>query len=302
MKRLIVITGPTGIGKTDVSLFLAKKLKTEIISADSRQIYKEMTIGTAVPAKEELAEIKHHFIQNKSIFEYYNASMFEMEVIELLKSLHEKYDNIIMAGGSGMYIDAVCKGIDDLPTSDPQLRQKLIEQWKTQGIESLRFDLKKLDPEYYKIVDLKNPKRMLKGLEVCLMTGRTYTSFRKNTVKKRAFEILTIGLELEREEIYNRINQRVDVMMDTGLYDEAKALYKHKERNALNTVGYKEIFAHFDGEYDLEKAVELIKRDSRRYAKRQLAWFKKNRATKWFSPFEKESIFKYVNSMIKENT
>lgn len=286
-KQLIIITGPTGVGKTDLSIEIAKSYNTEIISADSRQIYKEMCIGTAVPEKAQLEAIKHHFIQTKSVFDYYNASMFEFEVLDLLKSLFKIHSTVVLTGGSMLYIDAVCKGIDDLPTIDIELRNNLIQRLENEGLDSLRFELKHLDPEYYAIADLKNPKRILKALEVCLMTGKTYTSFRTYKAKPRDFDMIKIGLDRERSELHRRINLRVDKMVEAGLIDEAKQLYPHKNLNALNTVGYKELFAHWDGQYNFDEAIRLIKRNSRRYARRQLTWFRKDEQMKWFHPDDK---------------
>jgi tRNA dimethylallyltransferase len=299
MKNLIVITGPTGIGKTDLGIYLAKELETEIISADSRQFYKELKVGTAVPTDQQLLEAKHHFIGNISIHDYYNASIYEFAVIELLNTLFKTKETIILLGGSGMYIDAVCKGIDDLPEIDPEIRMKLNEKYKSEGIESLRFELKRLDPEYYKIVDLKNPKRILKGLEICMMTGKTYTSYRKAIKKERDFNILKIGLKIDRSKLYERIDARVDMMIEQGLLDEARAFHPYKNINALNTVGYKELFDYFDGEYDLNKAIELIKRNSRRYAKRQLSWFMRDKEINWFEPTEKKLILDFITQNLK---
>jgi len=298
MKYLIVILGPTGIGKTALSIEVAKYLGAEIISCDSRQIYKELRIGTAVPEPHELSAVKHHFIGNKSIFDYYNASLFEEEVIELLEKLHAERDFVVMVGGSGMYIDAVVQGIDYLPTIDQELRADLLEKYREFGIEYLRRELKILDPEYYKIVDLKNPKRILKGLEVSLQTGKPYSSFRINERKPRNFTTVQIGLEMDREILYNRINQRVDKMMQEGLLAEAKQFYEHKALNSLNTVGYKEIFDYLSGEYSLEKAVELIKRNSRHYAKRQLSWFKRDESINWFEPSKKSEILTFLSNLI----
>ncbi len=297
MNYLIVILGPTGIGKTALSIEIAKHLGAEIISCDSRQIYRELRIGTAVPEPHELNAVKHHFIGNKSIFDYYNASLFEEEVIELIEKLHCERNFVVMVGGSGMYIDAVIKGIDYLPTIDQELRTDLLEKFEQFGIEYLRRQLKMLDPEYYKIVDLKNHKRILKGLEVSLQTGKPYSSFRINQLKKRNFETIQIGLEMNRELLYERINQRVDKMMQEGLLDEAKQFYQHRALNSLNTVGYKEIFDHLSGEYDLDKAVELIKRNSRHYAKRQLSWFKRDASIKWFEPTQKNDILALLNKL-----
>jgi len=296
MKTLIIILGPTGIGKTDLGISIAKKLDTEIISCDSRQFYKELKIGTAMPDKEQLLTVKHHFIGNLSIHDYYNASMFEIEVLKLLDELFQKKKNIIMLGGSGMYIDVVCRGIDDLPDIDPEIRNKLQDKFEKEGIESLRFELKRLDPEYYSIVDLKNPKRILKGLEICMMTGKTYSSFRTSVKKERNFKILKIGLNMDREKLYQRIDARVDMMIRVGLVEEARIFYHLKHINALKTVGYKELFDHFEGLYDLNKAIELIKRNSRHYAKRQLTWFARDKEINWFEPTDEEKITEFIDA------
>ena len=298
-KFLIILLGPTGIGKTSLGIEIAKEFNSEIISSDSRQLFKELKIGTAVPEKHELEAVKHYFIGTQSIFDYYNASIFEEEVIELTEKLHAKSDYITMVGGSMMYIDAVVKGIDFLPTIDTELRQDLLEKFEKLGLEYIRKELKLIDPEYYKTVDLKNGKRILKGLEVTLQTGKPYSSFLKKERKKRNFIPIQIGLEMEREKLYERINLRVDKMFDAGLFDEAKRFYEHKNLNSLNTVGYKEIFAHFDGEYSLEKAIELIKRNSRHYAKRQLSWFKRDKTIKWFNPNERFEIIDYIRNFEK---
>jgi tRNA dimethylallyltransferase len=293
-KYLIVILGPTAAGKTRTAIEVARNFNTEIISCDSRQIYKELKIGTAVPSESELAEVKHHFIQNKSIYEYYNASMFEFEVMDLLDNLYGKYKYVLMVGGSGLYINAVCYGIDDLPAVDPELRKELLEKYETEGIESIRKQLKLLDPIYYAKVDLRNPKRMLKAIEVSLMTGRPYSSFLKNSKKERPFKILKIGLSVNREELYQRIDKRVDRMIDEGLPDEARQYYKDRHLNALNTVGYKELFDYFDNKITLEQAVRLIKRNTRNYARKQLTWFKKQKNITWFSPDETGKIIDFI--------
>ena len=293
-KKLIVILGPTGIGKTDLSILLAQKLNTEIISADSRQFFRELKIGTAVPDDKQLKAVKHHFIANKSIHDYYNASSFEFEVIDLLKNLFKEKNQVLMVGGSGMYINAVCWGIDDLPDIDMKIRTKLIKKYETEGIESLRFELKKLDPDYYAIADLKNPKRLLKALEITIQTGKPYSSFRTQSTKKRDFSILKIGLTMERDKLYKRIEQRVDNMIEEGLVEEAKQFLAYKQLNSLNTVGYKELFPYFEGEYSLERAIELIKRNSRRYAKRQLSWFNRDKEINWFHPDEREKILDFI--------
>lgn len=295
-KTLIVITGPTGIGKTDLSIELAQMLDTVIISSDSRQIYKELKIGVARPSEEDLAKVKHYMIANKSVYEYYSAGKFELEVLDILENIFKKKNTVLLVGGSGMYIDALCKGIDNLPDADPKIRKRLTEKYEKEGIESLRFDLRRLDPEHYKIIDLNNPKRLLRAVEVCIQTGKTYTSFLSNSDKKRDFNILKIGLERDRKELYERINKRVDLMIEEGLLEEAKSFLKDKNLNSLNTVGYKELFPYFEGKYDLEEAVRLIKRNSRRYAKRQITWFKRDKDYNWFHPDDKQKIFKFISS------
>jgi tRNA dimethylallyltransferase len=299
MKRLFILLGPTAVGKTDVSIELAQYLHTDIISADSRQLYRELKIGTAVPTSEQLEMVKHYFIGNKSIREHYNAGMYELEVIELLSQLHQEQPNVLMVGGSGLYIDAVCKGIDDLPTVDLELRDDLVKRWKKFGIENVRFELKKLDPDYYGIVDLRNPQRILKALEVCLMTGKTYSSFRKNKIKNRDFEIIKIGLNRDRGELHERINKRVDQMIEAGLVEEARQFLSFKDLNGLNTVGYKELFPYFEGNNSLETAIELIKRNSRQYARRQISWFNRDGDVQWFHPEEREKIKNFINEKIK---
>lgn len=297
-KSLVVISGPTGIGKTGISIDIALKLDTSVVSADSRQIYKELKIGTAVPSQKQLEKIKHYMIGNKSIHEYYNASMFEFEVLDILTELFKTKNAVLLTGGSGMYINAVCRGIDDLPTVDPRLRQELKNRWQTEGIESLRFELKRLDPDYYNEADLKNPKRILKALEICLMTGIPYSSLRTNKNKTRNFKTIKIGLNRHRDELYDIINRRVDKMIEHGLIEEARQFNKIRELNSLNTVGYKELFGYFNNEYSLEKAIELIKRNSRRYAKRQLSWFNRDQEITWFHPDEKQKIMEYIDSRI----
>ncbi|HSH52802.1 MAG TPA: tRNA (adenosine(37)-N6)-dimethylallyltransferase MiaA [Bacteroidales bacterium] len=297
-KTLIVILGPTGIGKTDLSIEIARKLGTEIISSDSRQIYKELKIGTAVPSDAQLMKVKHHFIGNKSIYDYYNASMFEFEVLDLLEELYKKYNQVIMAGGSGMYINAVCNGIDELPSIDKQLRNDLIQKYQDEGIESLRILLKMLDPESYQKIDLKNPKRILKAVEVSIQTGKPYSSFLTQTKKVRPFHILKIGLQRERNELYQRINLRVDQMIEEGLVEEAHKFFNDRYLNSLNTVGYKELFEHFEGKICLKKAIELIKRNSRHYAKRQMSWFNRDNEIMWFHPENKQKIIDFIQNNI----
>jgi len=298
---LIIILGPTGIGKTDLTIEIAKHYQTEIISADSRQIYKEMKIGTAVPSNKQLNQIKHHFIGNKSIKDYYNASMFEFEVIDLLEKQFKNSNIVCMTGGSGLYIDAVCYGIDDIPEVDQQIRNNLIVRFKKEGIESLRKELKFLDPEYYKTVDLKNPKRVLKAMEISIQTGRPYSSFITKEKKTRNFNTIKIGLQTERGKLYNKINKRVDKMIEQGLVKEVKSLIKNKENNALNTVGYKEIFNYLDNKITLHEAIRLIKRNTRHYARRQITWFNRYNDITWFNPESQKEIIKYIDMGIKVN-
>ena len=294
-KTLIVITGPTAVGKTALCLDIAQHFGIPIINADSRQIYKELKIGTASPTEEQLAKVKHYFVGSLSLNDYYSASLFEQQTMEILEREFAKSDYALMAGGSMMYIDAVCDGIDDIPTVDDHTREMLKARLSSEGLEPLVEELKKLDPEYYEIVDKQNPRRVVHGLEICLMTGKTYTSFRKREKKQRPFRILKIGLNRDREELYNRINQRVDEMMDEGLLAEARNLYPMRHLNALNTVGYKEMFAYLDGTWTLEEAVERIKGNTRRYARKQLTWYKKDEQIRWFHPDEKENIISYIS-------
>ena len=290
---LVILVGPTAVGKTDLSIALAKKLGCPIISADSRQVYREMRIGTAVPSQEQLNSVQHYFIQNKSIHDRFTAGMFEIEVIALLDKLFEKHPVVLMVGGAGLYIDAVQKGIDDIPIPSEKVRHDLMKKLETEGIESLAALLNELDPDFYNQVDLKNPKRLLRALEVCLTAGKPYSQLRNNFDNKRPFKTVLLGLNLEREILYNRINRRVDLMVAEGLVNEAKALYPQRSCNALNTVGYKELFDHFDGKISLDEAIDLVKRNSRRYAKRQLTWFGKYDMP-WFSPLQEEAITEHL--------
>ena len=294
-KTLIVITGPTAVGKTALCLDIAQHFGIPIINADSRQIYKELKIGTASPTSEQLQLVPHYFVGSLSLTDYYSASLFEQQVLEILSRQFCSHDFALMAGGSMMYIDAVCDGIDDIPTVDDVTRETLKRRLAEEGLEALVEQLKELDPEYYEIVDRQNPRRVVHGLEICLMTGKTYTSFRKREKKERPFRIVKIGLNRPREELYDRINQRVDQMMQQGLLDEAKALYPMRQMNALNTVGYKELFDYLDGRWPLEEAVERIKGNTRRYARKQLTWYKKDPQIRWFHPDEKEQIISYIS-------
>lgn len=293
---MIIIAGPTGIGKTDLSIEIAQLLNTAIISADSRQVYKEMSIGTAVPSAAQLAAVKHYFIQNISIHDYYNASMYEEQVIGLLEELFRTKNDVVMAGGSGMYIDAVCKGMDDMPHIDQTLRTELEETYATNGLEHIQRMLKKLDPEYHRQVDLRNYKRILKALEICLQTGKPYTSFRTGIKKKRDFEIIKIGLHLPREIMYERIEKRVDIMIENGLVEEAQGLIPFKNKNSLNTVGYKELFEYFDGKTELDTATANIKLNTRHYAKKQMSWFNRDENMRWFEPQQLEDIAHYIQT------
>ncbi len=298
-KFLIILLGPTGVGKTDLSIELAKYYNTDIISCDSRQIYKEMRIGTAVPEQRILESVPHHFIRSHSIHEYYNASKFEMEVLTRLELLYNKKDIILMTGGSMLYIDALCKGIDDLPEVDAELRTSLMNRLESEGIESLRNELRFYDPDYYNKVDLRNPKRILHALEICLMTGLPYSSFRTNQPKKRPFIIIKLGINLDREVLYNRINQRVDKMFAEGLEQEARNLHPFRHLNSLNTVGFRELFEYFDGTISPEEAKEKIKANSRKYARKQLTWFRRDPEITWFTPDMKEEIIAFTNRQLQ---
>ena len=293
-KTLIVITGPTAVGKTACSLEIARHYGIPIINADSRQIYKELEIGTARPTEAEMQRVKHYFVGILGLEDYYSASLYEQQVLELLKEQFQTHDYALISGGSMMYIDAVCDGIDDIPTVDDKTRHLLKEKLANEGLEALVQELKQLDPEYYEIVDKQNPRRVVHALEICTMTGKTYTSFRKREKKNRPFQIIKIGLNRPREELYRRINQRVDLMMENGLLHEAYAMYPKRGLNALNTVGYKELFDYFDGKWSLEEAVERIKGNTRRYARKQLTWYKKDESIRWFLPEQKKKIIKYI--------
>ena len=280
-KELIVIAGPTAVGKTSYAIELAQKYDTEILSADSRQFYRELQIGTAAPTKEELAAAPHHFIGNLSIHDYYNVSMYEQEAMQLIEDLFQKHDKLIVVGGSGLYIDALCYGIDELPDADERLRSEIKSRYAEEGIEYLQKEVARLDPEFYKVVDQNNHKRLQRALEVCLATGKTYSSQRTNKKKSRPFAIRKLVLNMERELLYERINRRVDLMMEAGLLDEVKSLLPFRELNALKTVGYTELFRYLDGDISLEQAVTDIKTNSRRYSKRQVTWFKRYDDFEW---------------------
>ncbi len=305
MKYLITIVGPTAIGKTSLSIALAQHFNCEIISCDSRQFYKEMTIGTAVPSELELSSAKHHFIHNKSIFDNYNVGDFEKEALFKLDELYKTNDFAILVGGSGLYVDAILKGFDAIPEIDKRVRNSVISDYEINGIEYLQESLKKLDPNYYADLTqknpqtLSNPQRMMRFLEVCLGTEKPYSTFINQNKNQRNFTPILIGLEAQREIIYDRINQRVAIMMNEGLIDEAKKVFPQKDLNALQTVGYKELFTYFDNDITLEFAIEEIKKNTRRFAKRQLTWFKRNSETKWFEyDVNKEEIVEFINNKI----
>lgn len=303
MNTLIVITGPTAVGKTALCLGIAKHYGIPIINADSRQIYKDMRIGTASPTDEQLSEVKHYLVGKLELTDYYSASMFENDVLEILKqrfSDSSSQDNnvALLTGGSMMYIDAVCNGIDDIPTIDDEVRENLKKRLESEGLERLCEELRLLDPEYYDIVDKKNTRRVIHGLEICYQTGKTYTSYRKKIKKERPFKIIKIALDRPREELYNRINLRVDQMIDEGLVEEARALYCHKDLNALNTVGYKEIFEYLDNKCTIDEAIERIKGNTRKYARKQLTWFKRDPNVKWLNADDYQGVMEYISQQL----
>ena len=291
-KTLVVITGPTAVGKTALTIELAQHYGIPIINADSRQIYRELKIGTAAPSDEQLQQAPHLFVGTKSIDDYYNASMYEQEVLSYIKESSSPIE--LLSGGSMMYIDAVCNGIDDIPTVREDIREEMKRRYKEEGLEALCEELKQLDPEHYAIVDRQNYRRVIHALEICHQTGKTYTSFRTQQKKERPFHIIKIGLNRDREELYQRINQRVDQMMADGLLDEVKGLVKKRHTNALNTVGYKELFDYLDGRWPLEEAVERIKGNTRRYARKQLTWYKRDKDMRWFHPDDIQDILNYI--------
>ena len=291
---LIVVTGPTAVGKTALCIDIAKHYGIPIINADSRQIYRELRIGTATPTEEQLRNVKHYFVGSISIDDYYNASMYEQDVLALLNQFKQSPIQLL-TGGSMMYIDAVCNGIDDIPTVRENIREEMKRRYAEEGLEALCEDLKRLDPEHYAVVDKQNHRRVIHALEICYQTGTTYTSFRKQEKKQRPFQIVKIGLNRDREELYQRINQRVDQMMADGLLDEVKSLQDKRSNNALNTVGYKEMFTYLDGTWSLEEAVERMKGNTRRYARKQLTWFKRDEEMRWFHPQQQEEILKYIS-------
>lgn len=296
MKKLLVLLGPTGVGKTELSVSLAEYWNCPIISADSRQLYRGLSIGTAAPTERQLSRVDHYMVGTLDITEYYSASEFERDSLRIISELHQKNDILIVTGGSMMYIDALCKGIDEVPTIDENLRKELYDRYEKEGLEPIRSQLKILDPIFYDQVDLKNYKRVIHALEVCLMSGRPYSSFRTNTKKERPFEVIKIGLARNREELYQRINARVDKMMEEGLLAEAEKYYPFRMHNSLNTVGYKELFKYLDGEWTLDFAIEKIKQNSRIYSRKQMTWFKRDDDIHWInlSDVTQDVVFQQV--------
>ncbi|WP_114782386.1 tRNA (adenosine(37)-N6)-dimethylallyltransferase MiaA [Botryobacter ruber] len=299
-KYLVVVAGPTAVGKTDFCVRLAKHYHTEIISADSRQFFREMTIGTAKPTPEEQQGVVHHFVDSHSITQEYSAGAYEQDVLQRLEQLFRRQDVVILTGGSGLYINAVCNGMDAMPETDLQVREQLIVRHEKEGLAPLLEQLQQLDPLYYEQVDRANPQRVIRALEVCLATGQPYSSFRKNLRQERPFRVIKIGLNRDRQELYQRIDLRMDLMLEQGLLHEAEALYPYRQHNALQTVGYKEIFDYLEGKYDWEEAVRLLKRNSRRYAKRQLTWFNKDPEYHWFHPEQWQEIVSFLDEELKK--
>ncbi|MBQ8501180.1 MAG: tRNA (adenosine(37)-N6)-dimethylallyltransferase MiaA [Bacteroides sp.] len=297
-KNLLVLIGPTGVGKTELSLRLAEHFDTCILSADSRQLYADLKIGTAAPTPDQLQRVEHHFVGTLALTDYYSAAQYELEAIHKLEELFTTRDTILLTGGSMMYVDAVCKGIDDIPTVDSETRQLVMKRYEEEGLEQLCAELRLLDPEYYRIVDLKNPKRVMHALEICYMTGKTYTSFRTRKKKERPFQIIKIGLTRDREELYERINRRVLQMIDDGLIEEVRRVQPYRHLNSLNTVGYKEIFQYLDGEWTLDFAIEKIQQNSRIYSRKQMTWFKRDEEICWFHPSEENEILNYIHQRI----
>lgn len=297
MNSLVILLGPTGVGKTELSLRIAEHFGSPIISSDSRQLYKDLPIGTAAPTPEQMARVKHYMVGTLDLTDYYSASNFEEDVISLLNTLHQTTPTVVMTGGSMMYIDAVCKGIDDIPTVTPEIREAIYTQFECEGLEPILAELKEADPIHYDEVDRMNYKRVIHAVEICRMTGKPYSSFRTNIKKERPFKIIKIGLTRDRDELCDRINRRVDQMMADGLLEEARKVYPYRHLNSLNTVGYKELFNYFDGEWSLDFAVEKIRRNSRVYARKQMTWFKRDTEIEWFHPEEETDI---LNSIEKK--
>ena len=299
-KTLIVITGPTGVGKTEATLRIAEHFNVPVINADSRQIFSEIPIGTAAPTAEQQLRVQHYFVGNHHLEDYYSASLYEQDVLNIINSQHTPIS--LLSGGSMMYIDAVCNGIDDIPTILPEIREEMMRHLETEGLEQMCNLLRELDPEHWKIVDRNNPRRVIHALEICIQTGKTYTSFRSNTIKERPFNIIKVGLNRDRDELYNRINQRVLDMIEEGMIEEALQVYPKRTLNSLNTVGYKELFEYLDGLTTLDEAIFKIQSNTRRYARKQLTWYKKDTAFQWFNPDNIEEILNYVHTMISNTS
>ena len=299
MNNLVVLIGPTAVGKTDTSFAIAERFGCPIISADSRQMYRGMEIGTAMPSREELARHKHYFVGQLSPGDYYSAARYEEDVLALLEKEFPEHPTMLMAGGSMMYIDSVCKGIDDIPTVDGETRAMILARYEQEGLDRLAAELRVLDPEYYNEADIKNPKRVMHALEICYMTGKTYSSFRRREKKQRPFNIIKVGLQRDREELYDRINRRVDIMIENGLVDEVKKFMDLKHHNSLNTVGYKEIFKYLDGEWTLDFAIEKIKQNTRIYSRKQVTWYRKDEEITWFHPDNVDGILQHVSESIR---
>lgn len=295
-KTLIIITGPTGVGKTEATLRIAEHFNVPVINADSRQIFSEIPIGTAAPTAQQQRRVPHYFVGNYHLEDYYSASLYEQDVLNLINSQDTSIS--LLSGGSMMYIDAVCKGIDDIPTIRPEIREEMMRRLELEGLEEMCHLLRKLDPEHWEIVDRKNPRRVLHALEICIQTGKTYTSFRSNTTKERPFNIIKIGLNRDRNELYDRINQRVLNMIDEGMIKEALSVYPKRTLNSLNTVGYKEMFEYLDGLTTLDEAIFKIQSNTRKYARKQLTWYKKDDDLQWFNPDNVEEILKYISTIV----
>ena len=299
-KTLIVITGPTGVGKTETTLRIAEHFNVPVINADSRQIFSEIPIGTAAPTAEQQLRVQHYFVGNHHLEDYYSASLYEQDVLNIINSQHTPIS--LLSGGSMMYIDAVCNGIDDIPTILPEIREEMMKRLEAEGLEQMCNLLRELDPEHWKIVDRNNPRRVIHALEICIQTGKTYTSFRSNTIKERPFNIIKVGLNRDRDELYNRINQRVLDMIEEGIIEEALQVYPKRTLNSLNTVGYKELFEYLDGLTTLDEAIFKIQSNTRRYARKQLTWYKKDTAFQWFNPDNIEEILNYIHTMISNTS
>lgn len=296
LSTLIVLIGPTGVGKTELSLRIAEHFNTEIVSADSRQLFAELKIGTAAPTPEQLARVPHHLVGTLHLTDYYSAAQYETDAMEILAELFTRHHTVVLTGGSMMYVDAICKGIDDIPTVDAETRALMLQKYEEEGLEQLCSELRLLDPDYYRKVDLKNPKRVIHALEICYMTGRTYTSFRTQSKKERPFRIIKVGLTRDREELYDRINRRVDMMMEEGLLEEVRSVLPYRKQNSLNTVGYKELFNYLDGAWELPFAIEKIKQNSRIYSRKQMTWFKRDTDIRWFHPEQETEILAYLSA------